>query len=170
MSPSQAFSPRAIRRKKEQQSVALVITLAMMVIVSLLVVSFVTAMRLDRSATASYSQSIKAEMLARGALQLVVAQLQQEMSKDALPDGTYPGEPLYTNVMWVKTTGGGAPVTTNIAPQRVGTNAAMTNLVKISTNAAPFTGTLTSGKTLNRPSLAGAVALAASGAPIPRCL
>ncbi len=94
-------------------------------------------MGLDRSATASYSQSLKAEQMARGGLQLVVAQLQQEMAKDSNPDLTYAGKALYTNVMPLSLTG--VLQLTNLAPQGVGTNAAMVNLIKTSVNQPFFT-------------------------------
>jgi hypothetical protein len=106
----------------------------MIAIVTLLIIAFVTIMQLDRTTTASYSQALKADQLARGGLQLIVGQLQNEMGKDASPDLTYPGNPLYTNVG-----------STNIMPQMVGTNSAMPNLVKTSTNAPFFTGTLLTG-------------------------
>lgn len=117
-----------------RRGIALVVVLAMLVIVTLLVVSFMTVMRLDRTATQSYSQSIKAEQLGQGALQLVIGELENEMKKDAAPDLTYADHALFTNV-----------VSTNVVPQRVGANSVLTNLVKISTNAPAFIGSLRSG-------------------------
>lgn len=134
MSPSPESRRTSFHRNR---GIALITVLSMVVIVSLILVAFVAAMRLERAASYSYSQSISAEQVAQGALNLVVAELQNEMGKDALADLTYPGKPLHTNV-----------TSTNIMPQLVGTNAAMPNLVKISGTAPPFTGLLTSGKLL----------------------
>ncbi|CAN5778845.1 hypothetical protein BH09VER1_BH09VER1_17490 [soil metagenome] len=120
--------------KSRRRAVALVVVLAMLVIVSLLIVSFMTVMRMDRAATQSYSQSIKAEELGQGALQLVTGELQNEMRKDAVPDLSYVDYPVYTNVS-----------STNLQPQRIGTNAVMANLVRISTNAPAFSGSVSSG-------------------------
>lgn len=120
---------------RRKRGVALVTVLALVVIVSLILVAFVAAMRIERTASQSYSQSISAEHIGMGALNLVVGELQNEMSKDASPDLTFPKKPLYTNV-----------TSTNIMPQYVGTNAAMSNLVKISSTLAPYSGGAASGK------------------------
>jgi len=120
---------------KDESGVALVTVLALVVIISLILVAFVTTMRIERTASQSYSQSMTADQLGRGALNLVVGELQNELSKDAPPVLTYPKKPLFTNV-----------TSENIMPQYVGTNAAMPNLVKSSTTIAPYTGSLSSGK------------------------
>lgn len=122
---------------RDESGVALVTVLALVVIISLILVAFVTTMRIERTASQSYSQSMTADQIGRGALNLVVGELQNEMSKDAQPILTYPKKPLFTNV-----------TSANIMPQYVGTNAAMPNLVKTSTTTAPFTGSLSSGKLL----------------------
>jgi Tfp pilus assembly protein PilX len=124
--------PRPPRRNR---GVALITVLSLVVIVSLILVAFVAAMRLERAASYSYSQSVAAEQVARGAMNLVVSELQNEMARDAAPDLTYPARPLHTNV-----------TSSNIMPQLVGTNAAMPNLLKISGTALSFTGSLASGK------------------------
>ncbi|HSI84087.1 MAG: hypothetical protein ACAI35_16035 [Candidatus Methylacidiphilales bacterium] len=133
----QRHCPRPSRHLggSSRQGIALVATLAMVAIVSLLLVAFVTMMQLDRSATQSYSQSVKAEHVAQGSVQLILNELQKEMAKDAPPDLSYPDFPLYTNV-----------TSANLLPQRTGANVSMPNLVKVSTKAAPiFSGTLMSG-------------------------
>ena len=144
-------------RRRERRAIALLITLAMLAIASIVLVAFVTSVRLDRTATFSYSQSLKTDQLARGALQLVVGQLRQEMAKDAPPDtggGAYPLRPVYTNL-----------TATNVAPQPVGTNAAMPLLVKVSSTNAPFTGTSLSGSLLATP--VGATAASLNGRSVP---
>jgi hypothetical protein len=124
-----------------RDSFALVATLALVAVATLLLVLFVTVSSLDRAASYSYSQSVKADQIGLGGLHLVVGQLQAEMSKDALPDTNYSGAllyyaPIYTNVTSV-----------NIQPQATVTNSAIPILVKMSTNNWPFytTGTLTTG-------------------------
>jgi hypothetical protein len=124
---------RGLCRRSGLRSQALVITLAMIVVASALVLAFLSLVQVDRQATAGYSQSIKAEQIGQGGLQLIVGQLQQEMSKDAPPDtggGAYPNTAIYTNV-----------TSANILPQLVGTNLAMPTLLKTSTNANFYTGT-----------------------------
>ncbi len=136
MSPSPKLFPRS-NTARRTRGVALITVLSLVVVVSLILVAFVAAMRVERTASFSYSQSLSAEQVGQGGLRLVVAELQNEMGKDAAPDLTYPQKPLYTNVS-----------ATNIMPQLVGTNATMSNLVKISTSTAAYSGSLSSGKLL----------------------
>lgn len=123
---------RLFRRSDGKRSIALISTMALVAIVSLMLVAFVTAMRQDRTATYSYSQSLATEQVARGGLQLVVNELRRELMKDALPDygtGNYTNNPIYTNLF-----------STNIFPQANVTNTAIPTLVKISTNSPFFSG------------------------------
>lgn len=125
------------RESVHVRGIALVATLALVSIVSLILVAFVTSMRQDRAATFSYSQSLASDQLAKGGLQLVVNELRSELAKDAAPDlgtGNYTNYPIYTNL-----------TSANILPQPNGTNANMSLLVKISTNNPSFTGSLGSG-------------------------
>jgi len=104
----------------------------MVVIATLLILAFLSMVSFDRMATASYSQSMKAEQLGLGSLQLIIGQLQQEMSKDAPADtgnGAYPNSPIYTNV-----------TSANIQPQGVSTNSSMPTLLKISAATNFYTG------------------------------
>jgi len=126
-----------------QRGIALVVVLSMVVVVALILIAFVTAMRLERTASTSYSQSINADEIARGALSLITADLINEMSADAPPSVMIAGQPpsatnkpLFTNV-----------TAANIQPRRVGTNAAMPNLVRISTTNATYTNGSTPGLT-----------------------
>ncbi|GAT31869.1 hypothetical protein TSACC_2263 [Terrimicrobium sacchariphilum] len=120
---------------RRTRGVALITVLSLVVIVCLILVAFVAAMRIERTASYSYSQSISAEQIGQGGLRRIIAELQNEMGKDAAPLLDYPRKPIYTNVS-----------STNIMPQYVGTNADMPNLLKISTTTAPYTGTLSSGR------------------------
>ncbi|HEY8965440.1 MAG TPA: hypothetical protein VIM58_03285, partial [Candidatus Methylacidiphilales bacterium] len=122
-----------------KRGVALLSTLAVLTVASLLLIAFVTLVQTDWTATFSYGEAIKADQLAQGGLKLVVSQLQAEMAKDALPDTgnthQYPQAPVYTNV-----------TAANVQPQLVGTNAAMPLLLKTSATNAIFTGALASGR------------------------
>jgi hypothetical protein len=132
------------RRPFSRHSFALIATLALVAISTILLVIFVTVMRMDRAASFSYSQSFKAQQLAYGGLHLVVGELQTEMQKDAPPDtgGFGDSAAVYTNV-----------TTANILPQRIGTNSAMPILVKTSTNAPFFTGGANAVSTLQASSV-----------------
>jgi hypothetical protein len=117
--------------RRRRNGVALVITLALLSVLVVVLVTFVSIAQFDYAATASYSKSMSSDQLARASVNLVVAQLQMEMGKDAPADtggGLYPNSPVYTNV-----------TSANILPQGVGTNADIPILVKISTNAPFFT-------------------------------
>ncbi len=67
----------------------LIVTLALLAILSILLVSFVSMASLDRGATKSYSQALRAEQTALGGLDRVVSQLQAEISDPAL-SANYP--------------------------------------------------------------------------------
>jgi hypothetical protein len=62
---------------------ALVLTLAIIVILSVLLVSFMSMISLDRGATKSYGQSMQAEQIAMGGLDQLVSQLQAEIADPA---------------------------------------------------------------------------------------
>ncbi|SDU05455.1 hypothetical protein SAMN05444156_1694 [Verrucomicrobium sp. GAS474] len=130
--------PHSDSRFARDRGAALIFVLATLSIVALCLVSFVTVTRTDRSATQNYSQSLKAEQMGVGCLQLVANELQKEMAKDQLPDLTYPTNALYTNV-----------TAANLLPTPIGVNQTlMTNLVKISTNAPSYTGSRAKGTLL----------------------
>ncbi len=123
------------RRRAGVRSQALVITLALVALASILVAAFFSMVSLDRDASASYTQSLKAEQLGLGSLQMLIGQLQSEMSKESPPDtgtpvGTYSNSPIYTNV-----------TSANILPQPAGTNSTMPALLKISCTTNFYQGT-----------------------------
>ncbi len=79
-------SPKSFPRNntaRRTRGVALITVLSLVVVVSLILVAFVAAMRVERTASFSYSQSLSAEQVGQGGLRLVVAELQNEMGKDA---------------------------------------------------------------------------------------
>ncbi len=142
--------PRFRRRGFKKRGIALVVVLSFIVIVSLILVAFVTAMRLEQTASSSYSSSLRADETALGALTLVVADLQKEMDAGGAADLTFPRKPLYTNI-----------TSANIRPQRIGVSASMTNLVRVSaassfTNSAGTAGGLKGSTNLSStPSMNG---------------
>ncbi len=115
-----------------RESFALVATLALLAVATILLVLFVTTTGLDRSASHSYSQSIKADQIGIGGLHLIEGQLQAEMYKDGMPDtnGGASYTPIFTNV-----------ASYNIIPQANVTNASLPALIKMSTNLPFFSGT-----------------------------
>ncbi len=65
--------------RNSRRGIALIVVLTFLVIVSILLVTFITVSRIDRSSSRNYAQSLKAEELGRGALELIIADLQQEI-------------------------------------------------------------------------------------------
>jgi hypothetical protein len=121
----------SVARRAGRDSFALIATLALLAVATLLLVLFVTATSSDRSASYTYSQSLKADQIARGGLHMIVGQLQAEMYKDGMPDtngGAYPA--IFTNV-----------ASFNLLPQATVTNSFLPTMVKMSTNSIFFTGT-----------------------------
>ena len=102
---------------------ALVLVLSVVVIVTILVVAFLSISSLERSATRNYVEGQKADELARGGLSRVVGDFRHEMLAGS------------TTNAW----GAYLPVT-NLAmvPARIGTDASLTNLVRRSVASDPF--------------------------------
>ena len=143
-----------LRRGPGSPGVALIITLALLTVATVLLLTLVSQTRSDLGASHHYTQASAATELGMAGLEFVVNQFQQEMGKDQAPDLTYPASPLYTNV-----------AATNLFPQPVGTNSAMPLLVKISTNAPPFTGSRASGTLVA--STVGTAAVSLNGRTFP---
>jgi hypothetical protein len=119
--------------RRSERSFALIATLALVAVATILLVLFVTVSSQDRSASYSYSQSVKADQIGQGALRLVVSSLQAEMYKDAMPDtnGSATAVPVFTNL-----------ASFNIQPQANVSNPDLPTLITTSTNGLPFfTGT-----------------------------
>ncbi|MGO9608568.1 MAG: hypothetical protein ACLPT4_02915 [Verrucomicrobiia bacterium] len=68
--------PLAIPRPSEN-GVALVLTLSILALVTLLLIAFVTSMRVENAASKNYNEVIKARELAKGAIDQAVAQIRQ---------------------------------------------------------------------------------------------
>jgi hypothetical protein len=87
----------AILRRRSERGVALILTLAIIALVTLLLIAFVTSMRVENAASKNYNELIKARELAKGAIDQAVAQIRQATpSRVPGADGivnyvTYPG-------------------------------------------------------------------------------
>jgi type II secretory pathway component PulK len=100
---------------------ALILTLAILALLSILLVSFVSMAALDRGATQSYAKSLQADQVALGGLDVIVSQLRAEIADPALStnstSGTYSA--LYIPL-----------AATNSVPQRMAPNlAGLTTLI-----------------------------------------
>jgi hypothetical protein len=84
-----AVFPMAPAARRNRQSMALILTLAILALLSILLVAFVSTAALDRGATASYSQALPADQVALGGLDQVVSQFQAEITDTAL-SANYP--------------------------------------------------------------------------------
>lgn len=112
---------------RNRQASALVVTLAFIIILTVILLAYFNIVTVDRLATRNYAQSMKAENAARGAMDFILGQMRTEMARGTSPltVGNYS---LFTNV-----------VSTNVRPEPIGTNAAVPSLVKMAgTNQGVF--------------------------------
>jgi len=72
-------SIKPLSLQSNRRGVALVISLGFLVLLTALVTSYLVSMRLDRQSVSSYSQRMRAQELAMGALQEIVSDLQTEI-------------------------------------------------------------------------------------------
>lgn len=121
---------------KQRTGVALLISLAFVVLASLVLISFVSMMRVERATSQSYSSSLAAQELALGAMDQIVTDLKLEITDPAkslkCEDPAGVGDPIYR------------PLDKHtLLPERVsaGNSAGADpnpNLVKVSRAQAPF--------------------------------
>ncbi|MEM6821599.1 MAG: hypothetical protein AAF558_06640 [Verrucomicrobiota bacterium] len=103
---------------ESRRGIALLSILFYLAIVSLLVVTFMTMVRLERSASRNYSQSLKAEQFALGSLDYVIQQLRQQITAGS-DTQTVNSEIIYT------------PKTNiSVRPAKIGTIPASPNLLQ----------------------------------------
>jgi hypothetical protein len=69
--------PTFIARRSRERGVALILTLAILALVTLLLIAFVTSMRVENMASGNYNSLVAARELARGAVDQAVAQIRQ---------------------------------------------------------------------------------------------
>ena len=75
---------KAPRPESSRRGVALVISLAFIVLITIIVVAYFVTMRLDRQSTQNYSQSIRVQELAFGAIEEILQDLRKEMDAGSL--------------------------------------------------------------------------------------
>jgi len=91
-------NPHQIRNTRpRKRGVALVISLGFIVLLTMLVTSYLVSMRLDRLSTHNYSQMVRSQELARGAVVEILGDMQQEIIAGSLQDQDYTvnGVPAY---------------------------------------------------------------------------
>jgi hypothetical protein len=94
-------SPSSISHRSGERGVALILTLAIIALVTLLLIAFVTSMRVENAASKNFNDLIKARELARGAVDQAVAQIRQgtALRSGGATPGYYVTSPglIYTN-------------------------------------------------------------------------
>jgi len=98
------------------RGVALIVTLAILAILTTLLVSFVSMASLDRGATKSYSQALGADQVALGGLDQIVSQLQAEIADPQLSTNALPAQSGLSNNLYLPLTN------SNAGPQRTAPN------------------------------------------------
>ena len=112
-SPLFQFPPRT---NQGPRGVALIITLAILAILTTLLVSFVSMASMDRGATKSYSQALGADQVALGGLDQIVSQLQAEIADPQLSTNVPPAQSGVSNNLYLPLADG------NAGPQRTAPN------------------------------------------------
>jgi hypothetical protein len=107
------------------RGIALISTLAIVAIVTILLVSFVSVVNQDRGATQNYGQAIRADQIARGGLDTLVALLRQEATSPSFNDATNTANGG-TNTMY------SSAVASNMFPQKWGGGSAFPTIVSYS--------------------------------------
>lgn len=127
----------------DRRGVALITVLSFVAIISLMLVTFMTVMRMERSASRNYSQSVKAEQLGLGALDLVISRLQDEMTAGSTTAATTDGGTVMV------------PRTAATAfPARLGTISGLPNLIQRSlADAAAHAAAYPAARYTNPPAL-----------------
>ncbi|HSI87024.1 MAG: hypothetical protein ACAI35_14950 [Candidatus Methylacidiphilales bacterium] len=134
---SRAGAPDAspyCNRQVRRDGFALVVTICLIFIVSITILAFITAMKMDRQATQTYSQNIRADQVAQGALASIESWLTDEITSGSTTygaDGTL-GSSTAPLIYWPKDR------TSMLMQSSPATPVLPMPLRKISRNAAPF--------------------------------
>jgi Tfp pilus assembly protein PilX len=137
------------RRPSGSRSAALILTLSMLVLITIMVVGFISIVSEDRSATQNYTQSEHAQEIALGGLDQIVAQIRGEITDPNLNASTNGSG---ANVMYI-------PNSTNAVPERMVSDALLPIVTLSGTNfydsAANFAsaGNFTTNASLNNRSV-----------------
>ncbi|MGA2605633.1 MAG: hypothetical protein ABSG14_15550 [Verrucomicrobiia bacterium] len=81
--------PSALSPHPSEGGVALILTLAILALVTLLLIAFVASMRVENAASKNFNELIKARELAKGAIDQAVAQIRQATPQRAPGGNTY---------------------------------------------------------------------------------
>jgi hypothetical protein len=141
------------KARQSRQSFALIATLAILTLLTIVLVAFVAMVGRDRSATQNYSQGIRADQIALGAIDQVVSQIQQEITDTTLSTvntGTTGGSNMY---MPLASMSAGPPYT-NAVPQRMAPASLIPIVTMSGTNVYPGAPNLAAiGNSTANPSL-----------------
>ena len=139
------FEPRFCDGRRHKRSSALVITLVVLALVSILVIAFLGLASQDLKSTNFYVRSEQADQIARGGLDLIVGNLREEILDPALSANGSSSSPFYAPTYG-----------TNTFPMRmVPLGAASTNVLLTSASATFYTNTGVGA--LNPPTLESAI-------------
>lgn len=128
--------------RSSRKGVALVVALSLIVLLTFLVVSYLVSMQLDQQSTQNYSQSVKAQEMALGAIQEIVADLKKEIEAGSLQDPAkykINGKSVYVPA----TSKSALPARIGFAADKFGTDASSNTLlpptlIRVSRASDPF--------------------------------
>lgn len=132
-SPSAFRSPISGFRSHRQRGFALVLVLSFIVLLTAVVLAFLSNALLQRTVADSSANQTRADVFAQGAIDSIIGDLKQEIADGSLNGGTA----VYTNGSAVIKTYTPATNST-VVPYRSGSDPSWTNLVKRSACGIPF--------------------------------
>jgi Tfp pilus assembly protein PilX len=94
---SGCLSPALQTKRRGERGVALILTLAVVALLTIMLVAFVSLASRDRNATQSYTQSLRADQIGLSGLDQVVSQIQAEISdpQNSTVNGSASAFPIY---------------------------------------------------------------------------
>ncbi len=123
-------SSSLIRAPRDVRGVALLITLSAVVLITVLILAFFSNSQLNRQISYSNTNTVKADQLARSALEIVTGQIREEIadpSYSSTNNGGNSAYPIFYRPL----------AASNAVPQKVGISGALTtNLFKVSANSS----------------------------------
>ena len=86
----------SVLRRSDERGIALILTLAIIALVTLVLIAFVTSMRVENAGSKSFNDLIKAREIAQGAVDQVVSKIRQATTRGptVLDYVTFPGRDL----------------------------------------------------------------------------
>jgi Tfp pilus assembly protein PilX len=105
------------RRLSEERGIALILTLAIIALVTLLLIAFVTSMRVENGASKSFNDLVKTRELALGAIDQAVATIRQATpERTDASAGNFSTYVTFPGVIWTNNNGAYGPVYLYSAP------------------------------------------------------